>query len=294
MHKDIALGLACSAAFALAVVLYVSAPPRFDRERSAGGSARPEPRAHAVEHGVASSSARPRTDAVSGPAVRLSTRPWAGDSNGKQSAAGAAGAGAVAAPQARHSMRDRSQSTEERAQEERTVQALRRLLASDLRGGIAEVDQVIESARGPGARTAMRCMSLLAEVDDPAVDPALHEYTQADSKLVRLHAAKLLERRGDQAPLASVLADLTADLDAGDQRRKLQALALLQLAGEPASTAKVLPLLEDDSSEIRRGAIFLAKRGLDEGALDAALTPLLQDPDPRVQRAAASALRTTP
>lgn len=116
MHKDIALGLVCLAAFALAL-MYVAQAPRFDRE-----------------------------------------------------------------------------------QEDLTIEVLRKLLRADLPQGIAAVDEVIRSARGPsGARTTMRSMSLLAEVNDPAIESALHAYTWADAKLVRLHAAKLLERVGSKA-----------------------------------------------------------------------------------------------
>jgi hypothetical protein len=210
-----------------------------------------------------------------------------GDTDREQRARGAAGASAAAPQRAPNLAQDR-------AQEELTIEVLRKLLESDLQAGIAAVDRVIASARGPsGARAVMRSMSLLAEVDDPVIKQTLYGYCRSDSKLVRLHAAKLLEQRGDRSPLMTVVADLVADLSSDDERRKLQALALLHLAGDSASAAKIAPLLRDDSSAVRRGAIF-AMRGLDDGSLHAALTPLLQDPDPLVQQAAASALRSTP
>jgi HEAT repeat protein len=174
------------------------------------------------------------------------------------------------------------------------LKVLRRLLASNLQEGVAAVDEVVSSARAlKDTRTAMRSMSMLAEVNDPVTERALRAYTHAEAQLVRLHAAKLLERRGDKAPLASIISELTAQLQASDDRQKLQTLALLQLAGEPASAPKILPLLQDDSSAIRREAVITLSR-FDDDSLHAALTPLLEDPDPRVQAAAARALQRAP
>jgi len=68
---------------------------------------------------------------------------------------------------------------------------------------------------------------------------------------------------------------------------------LLTLAGDRTSATKILPLLRDPSSAVRRGAILALQRS-DDGSLHAALTPLLNDPDPRVQDAAESALRKVP
>jgi hypothetical protein len=284
MHRDIALGLLCLAAFGLAVI-YVSQAPRFERERSAREIARLEQRTRALELRVASLSAqqRPVSSWGSGPVIVAPAGRPVDKISKPDSLMGAAGS--RAAPTLVRPV------VAAEVQEELAVKVLRKLLATDQQQGIAAVDDAVTSARGlNAARGAMRSMSVLAEVDDPAIDRALRGYTRAESELVRLHAAKLLEGRGDGAPLATVMAELTAELEASDDRRKLQALALLQLAADPASAAKIVPLLRDASSAIRHGAV-LALSGFNDDSLHAALTPLLADPDPRVQAAATHALK---
>ena len=111
--------------------------------------------------------------------------------SGKQPARGTAGA---AAPRAV------DPAAPDAAQDEVALQLLRRLISVDRKQGIAAVDQMVASARGPSAiRTAMLGMSELVElvdVDDPAIDGALRAYGRAEPRLLRLHAAKLLGRPG--------------------------------------------------------------------------------------------------
>jgi hypothetical protein len=251
-----------------------------------------EQHAHALEQRVARLSAENQTQknaACAQPPV-LPGEDWAAASRHVAERVAGSGSSTRPAGSASHVMA----SSPELAHEEMTLQVLRRLASVDRAQAIAAVDELVASARAPSTlRTAMLSMALLAETDEPAIDRALWRYGRAESRLLRLHAAKLLERRGDNTPLASVVAEAIADLASREESRKVQALAVLGLAGAPTSAAQVKPLLHDPSSAVRRGAI-LALRRIDDGSLRAALTPLLKDPDPRVQAAAENALGGTP
>jgi hypothetical protein len=285
VHRDIALSLLCVAAFGLAVV-YVGRKPllRNDHEQRA---ARIEGRLRALEQRIETmSAAAPHGEPAMLPAP-LAERDSERRSQHEPEVEGAAGSAGAAATHDLHLRQDRTN-------EELSVHVLRKLLDTDLEQGLAAIDEIVTSARGPSsARTVMRSMSLLAEVDDPATERALYAYSRGEAMLSRLHASKLLEQRGDKAPLTALIAELTADLKAADEGRKLQALALLLLADDPSTAAKIVPLLQDRSSAVRRAAV-LAMQRLDDGSVHAALTPLLQDPDARVQQAAERALRGTP
>jgi HEAT repeat protein len=166
-------------------------------------------------------------------------------------------------------------------------------LEANLSKGIEAVQEQVKAAKDPLAKqNAMRAMSLMAESKEPPIDAALKQYAQGETSVFRVHAAKLLKRRGDPAALASVIADLSAQLDATDVERKLQALAMLQFAGEPEVASKILPALQDPNGAVRRGAVFALSR-FDDDAVHAALAPLLNDPDPSVQQAAQRILKTT-
>jgi len=176
------------------------------------------------------------------------------------------------------------------------IPALRQLLKTDLQNGIALIDEVVNTSdpNGPGA--AMRGLSVLAEVPGPVVDEALRKYTAGPATLLRAHAANLLQRRGDHAPLASLVADLRAELEApdgDDVRHRVLVMNLLRVAGHPVATADIQPMLENKSSVIRLGAVMALGASPDTAAR-AALTPLLRDPELQVQQAAARILNRTP
>ena len=282
MYKDIALGVSCLAALALAL-LYIGQAPKLERERAAREVARLEQRARALERHIATLSSQSGDVASIDPV----SPGWGAAQQEGTLPATALGADAGSVPGAPDRLRHTPQ-------DEITGIVLRKLLETDLPQGIAAVDEIVKSARGtPGARTVLNCLSQLAENHDPAVETALRSYTHAESRLLRLHAAKLLEQRGDKLPLMSLLDDLAADLSSGQVRDKLRALALLHLSGVPSSATKIEPWLRDSDPAVRRAAV-LALRGFDDRSLPTTLGPLLKDPDVRVQQAVRSVLGVTP
>jgi HEAT repeat protein len=175
------------------------------------------------------------------------------------------------------------------------MELLRRALDADQGRAIAAVDRLAASATDLDAKKyAMRAMTVLAEGQDPAIDDALNRYTEAGSGLLRVHAAKLLQGRGDASALASVASDLATKLEATDDvQRKVQMLGLLQWAGDPGSASKILPVLHDPSGAVRQRAV-LALGQFEDASVRTALTSMLGDSDPGVQQAAQSVLRRTP
>jgi hypothetical protein len=316
VHKDIALGLACLATFALAVV-YVSQTSRTRTERDARRITRLETQLRSLERRVASIAREPTLELGSSQAAETAqhtaaARPTTAAATSHAPANGSSTPGlapaqpleleraleGIAAGNGRTTRIGSAQRLLSTSQEELTLHAARTLLEVDLEQGLSAVSQIVTTARGArAAHTAMAALSLLAEHDgpthaDPAIDQALHEYAEADSQLVRLHAAKLLERRGDEAPVALAIEELSDELSRPERSRRLQALALLGLARKPATIPKILPLLQDESSEIRSGALLALAR-FDDSSFHSQVTPLLQDPVPRVQALAAQVMRRT-
>jgi HEAT repeat protein len=118
----------------------------------------------------------------------------------------------------------------------------------------------------------------------------LRQYTEDSSPLIRVQAAKLLDRRGDSEPLARATERLVGDLESTDHRQRLQSLALLGMVAERSTISSIVPLLHDTNSEIRNRAVLTLSR-FEDPSLASTLVPLLNDPVPQVRTTAAAALR---
>jgi hypothetical protein len=288
MHRDLALALACVTALALAL-FYVAGIKRSVRPYERKLLTQIQTKLDAVEQRVE----RIATDADNCEAcTRTAAAPAPAQKGPPPSTATqrVAGAGApVLAPDRAQAQQGDPSSTASK------LQTLRHLLETDRALAVANVDELIASAEGLSSKVfAMRCMSLLAEVRDAVSDAALQRYTHGKSGLLRLHAAKLLQRRGDPSAVATVAADLAASLDESDDiQSKVQVLGLLQWAHDPASVGKILPALHDPSSAVRHRAVMALDR-FDDESVHAAITPLLRDPDRWVQQAAERVLASTP
>lgn len=278
MHRDLALSLACVAAFALAI-FYVAVPMQLPTARERQRMAELDSRVRELEQQLADINAA-TVDALERKPVAAPVRRVEPEPKPAQPPVGGA-------PGGPHKVAQRPPAD---WGEDPATHMLRRLIERGLARGIDATDRLVRSASGLSEkRGAMRAMSVLSEVDDPAVDEALRRYTHAESGLLRVHAAMILKRRGDPEPIGGVVDELTEQLATGDVLTKMKTLGLLRLAGGPRSATQILPELDNSNSMVRRGAIALLG-GFDDEAVHAALTALLSDPDPGVQRAAEQAL----
>jgi hypothetical protein len=166
------------------------------------------------------------------------------------------------------------------------------LLEIDFEEGARAVSSIVDAVRDrPGSlRTATRALALLGRSRDTRADAALRSYLDDGSPLLRVKAAKLLEERGDPGPIGRATEQLLRGLESRDHRERMESLALLGVATQRSALPNILPLLSDESSDIRSRAVQTLAR-FDDPSLTPTILPLLNDPMPQVRTAVARSLR---
>ena len=156
---------------------------------------------------------------------------------------------------------------------ESAAEELRRLIE---RGG--------EDLRARGV--AASAIRMLGRYEDALDSESLAAFYELGENDVKLAVASTLEARGDSSLSVRYQEACAERLTSDDDRVRAEAVRNLSATRSDAATNLILPLLSDDSEEVRMEALRAVAQGRrDPGVLDE-LRPLLDDPSERVSRTA--------
>jgi HEAT repeat protein len=165
------------------------------------------------------------------------------------------------------------------------MSALRVLADLAPKEAMALVDQMVAKAGDPNDPNSWQVDRAIATLTDGKgatglgtdLDAKLREwYSRGDADLKRT-TARSLESRGDAGPMQQLVASYRSDLGSADMGKRTRAVDNLGRTRSKEAVPSLVPMLADDSPEVRLGALDALRRTGTDAAI-ASVQPLLNDP----------------